>query len=202
MYKILIIGNDNKELKNIQKYNYKTTSKENAKQIINSEEFDFIYVCDSGKKIMKKFQEYILLPESLSKFSINKDRNNTYVHNDFINKIVSGSLGIISTKDELEEMTLQFILTKIMCSDNENVKLYKIVSEFKELYNRISIHKIIDQIVLRDYSQGSIKRIIRYLENNEKIKIKFFNNLINNIQSDIEEFEGFEIAKVNKIVVY
>ncbi len=89
-----------------------------------------------------------------------------------------------------------------MCSDNENVKLYKIVSEFKELYNRISINKLIDQIVLRDYSQGSIKRIIRYLANNEKIKIKFFNNLINNIQNNIEEFEGFESAKVNKIVVY
>lgn len=205
-YNILIVENKIKsETQNIKMYlenNYKGIKTEEAKRIINSEEFDFIYFYEREQKIMKRFKDYILLPKAFEKFTINNDTNNTYIHCSIILDFISDNIKIIEIEDRYKENIIESTLEKILYSREGNTDLEKIFTQVQQIFGKNNVKKEIEKIVYRNYAK-SIGQIINFHKNKEIIIRKFFNKLIHNIQNDIQEVKGFEgNIKVEKIEVY
>lgn len=205
-YNILIVENKIKsETQNVEIYsknNYSRIKIEDAKRVINSEEFDFIYFYEQEQKIMKRFKDYILLPKAFEKFTINNDTDSTYIHCSIILDIILDNIKIIEIEDRHKENIIESILEKILYSREENVDLEKIFIEVQQIFDKNNVKKEVEKIVYRNYAK-SIEQIIKFHKNKEIIIKKFFNNLIHNIQNDIQEIKGVEgNIKVKKIQAY
>ena len=205
-YKILIIENKIKSgTENIEIYlenNCKRIKIEEAKEIINSKEFDFIYLYEREQKIMKRFRDYILLPKAFKKFTINNDANSTYIHCSIILDIISKNIQIIEIEDKHKEIIMESTLEKILHSNKENVDLEKIFAEVQQVFVKNNVKKEIEEIVYKNYAK-SIEQIIKFHKSKEAIIRRFFNKLIHNIQNDIKEIKGFEDnIKAEEIEVY
>ena len=134
-YKILIVEKESDKIKSVlkcNKYSIKREKESKAKDIINNESLDFIYCTD--KKIMKRFSNYyILLPTILKKFAINKEKNNTYVNVEFMNKFIFDNIKIIDKCDSFSEWVIACILYEVLCKNEEKVQIEPIIMKMQSL---------------------------------------------------------------------
>ncbi len=206
-YNVLIVEDEEKNaIENVDIYrqcNCKKEKVENAKAAIRNKTFDLIYFSkkETGKEVMEKFKDYVLLPKAFEKFAINSEIHKTYIHCTIIRKIISDNIKISEVENEYQEFILECILEKILWSTEENIELGKIFKELEFLSND-DLKRTITEIVFRHYAK-SITQIIKFHKNKEIIVKKFFNKLIRIIQNDIEKTKGFNSnIQAKRIEVY
>ena len=188
MYKILIID---KSIQNIQlngKVKYVTPDK--ALNELKNSEYDLIYINTkiNTKLLMKSIlSDYMKLPIKLKKLAIQNDINNTYINLQIINKLIFDNLEIIEFKNFNEEMTIALILKQFLIGETEVKKIYNNICP--KDFNIKEVRKTIDNVVKKNYTAENILRKFKYYICHKKIKTKFFENILMNIESDINKIE-------------
>ena len=185
MYKVLI-GKDN-ITQQFQKENSITyTKKDKLLEMLGHDEYDLIYIDYKYRDNQVEqlvFKDYMILPKCMSKLIINNDRDNTFINLNFINVLIRKNVEVIEFKDYLEEIILSSIIKEMLNGQsNEDIicaKIYVTANEIKY------VKRIINSIISRHYAADSRIRKLKYILCKQKIKNKFFSNIVNNINNDI-----------------
>lgn len=183
MYKILVVDDEIKKIKNFKEEYIDNATINNLELKLNQLQYDFIYLDNSlvnEKIIYTLLYDYRVLPNIFEKLLINKSKYKVFINENIINRLIINNVGIIEYENEYEEFVIASIIEEKILKDMEIKSIYKRICPDKK--HILDVKKIVKNVIARHYAEDSFYRKFKYILKHRVIQEKFSSKLLRNIE--------------------